>query len=202
MICSHCGGSNPDGATFCQFCGSTLGPAAPPLPSSLAPPPPPPPPAPAWATGRAGPPGRPRRSLGRTILIALVVIIVIIVVIAVIAYLLAPPAVTITGVNFQSADNACGLNGGSDPTQYNESAGQSFSLSYSILGPSVSYGNASIPNGTAACEIQTLTTTTPGFSISGANVPLSIPVNASQILSFNVNPPGSAYTGVLTIFLT
>lgn len=203
MFCAHCGGSNPDTAAFCQYCGSPLGTTAP-LPS-LTPPPPPPT---AWGTpGPGSPPPPPprRRSLGRTVLIVLVIFVVIILVAGVVSYLLAPPAanVTITGVNFQSPDNACGLNGAIDPTWYNTTVGSSIVLSYDITGANVTYTihNATV-NGTAACQIATVSTTTSGFSISGANVPLPIAANTTQILSFTVNPPGSGFTGVLTLVIT
>ena len=204
MFCSHCGGSNPDGAVFCQYCGSSLTPSSSaPLPSMTPPPPPPPPPG--WGPrGQGGPPPR-RSSAGRTLLTIIVVFVVILLVFGVISYLLAPasssgPAVTITGVNFTSPDNACGLNGAIDPSWYNTSAGQSFPLSYDISGNVT--GNVSGVNTTAPCEIYTLTTTTPGFNITDANVPLYIAANTTQILGFTVNPPNAAFSGVLTLVLT
>lgn len=132
-------------------------------------------------------------------LIILVVFVVIILVVGVVAYFLlpAPPAVEITGVNFESSDNACGLNGAVDTSWYNTTAGSSFGLSYVISGP-----NATAWTGTLACTINTVGTTTSGFSITGADTPLNIPANLTQILSFTVNPPGSAYAGALTIVLT
>jgi hypothetical protein len=139
------------------------------------------------------------------VLTIIVVFVVILLVFGVIAYLFAPastsgPAVTVTGINFTSSDNACGLNGAVDPTWYNTTAGEAFSLSYSISGNVT--GNVSGVNTTAPCQITTISTTTPGFSISGANVPLAVPANATQLLGFTVNPPNSAFTGVLTLVLT
>ena len=138
-------------------------------------------------------------------LIIIVVFVVILLVFGVIAYFLAPapasgPAVTVTGINFTSPDNACGLNGAVDPTWYNTTAGQSFSLSYDISGNVT--GVVSGVNTTGPCEIHTISTTTAGFSITGANVPLAVPANATQLLGFTVNPPSSAFTGVLTLVLT
>lgn len=131
-------------------------------------------------------------------LILLVVFVVIILVAGALSYLLTPtpPNVTITGINFQSPDDACGLNGATDPNWYNTTASQSLTLSYELSGSNTTAG------GTAACQITSVSTTTPGFSITGANVPLAIPANSTQILSFTVNPPGSAFSGVLTIVLT
>jgi len=143
--------------------------------------------------------------MGSTILLIVVVFVVILLVFGAIAYLLAPssssgPAVTITGVNFFSPDNVCGLNGASDPTWYNETAGQSFPLSYEISGNVT--GNVSGVNTTAPCEIYTLTTSTPGFNITDANVPLVIAANATENLGFTVDPPNSTWSGVLTLVLT
>jgi hypothetical protein len=137
--------------------------------------------------------------LGRVVLIILVVFVVLILVAGVVSYFLLPsPAnVEITGVNFQSPDDACGLDGATDTSWYNTSAGTSFVLSYLIGGP-----NASSGTGTVACQITSVNTTTAGFSITGANVPLPIPANTTQTLAFTVNPPGSAFTGVLTLVLT
>lgn len=196
MQCAHCGGANPDSAAFCQYCGNPLtASGAQPLPSLTPPPPPPSGPAP----GQYGaPPPRRRRSAARTVLIIFVVLVVVLLVAGVVSYLLtpAPANIVIAGINFQSPDNACGFNGAYDPNYYNTTAGSSFSISYDVSGVNVTGG------GTAACTITTVTTSTPGFSISGANVPLSIPVNSTQIFTFTVNPPGSAWTGTLTVILT
>lgn len=199
MFCPHCGASNPDGAAFCQYCGNSLSTPSAPLPSMT---PPPPVPTPGWGMGGPGAPPPPpprRRSAGRTILIILVVLIVVILIAGVISYLLAPSPATveIVGINFQSPDNACGLNGAVDPTYYNTTAGTSITLSYDLTGP-----NSTTGSGTVACAISSVTTTTAGFSISGADVPLSVPANTTQVFTFTVNPPNSAWTGTLTVVLT
>ncbi len=124
--------------------------------------------------------------------------IVIFLVIGVLAYLLYPTStnnVVVTGINFYSADDVCGLNGATS-SGFNASTGSSIELSFSIEGNNTTNG------GNAACEIHSINTTTPGFSISGANVPLNIPVNSSPTLSFSVSVPSSPWTGVLTIDLT
>jgi hypothetical protein len=141
--------------------------------------------------------GPPRRSRGRTVLIVLAVIVVIILVIGVVGYLLAPPManIQVTAINFYSADDVCGLNGASSDG-FNTSSGQAVELSFAISGNNTTNG------GTAACEIQTISTTTPGFGVSGANVPLTVPANSSPTLSFSVSVPSGSYTGVLTLNLT
>jgi len=168
-----------------------------PLPPATPPPPPPggwgPSP---YGGGPIG--GPPRRSRARTVLIVVAVVVVVLLVIGVAAYLLlpaAPPAINVTGINFQSPDDACGLNGATD-TGFTANESQAMEFTYQISGNNTTNG------GTAACTIHTVSTSTPGFSVSGANVPLSIPVNSSQLLSFSVTMPSSSYTGVLTLVMT
>jgi len=131
------------------------------------------------------------------VLLVVAVVIVVLLLIGVVGYLLAPPAanVNVTAINFYAADDVCGLDGATSDG-FNASTGSSVELSFSIS------GNNTTNNGTAACEIETLTTSTAGFSVSGANVPLQVPVNSSPVLSFSVSVPSSSYTGVLTLVLT
>ena len=121
----------------------------------------------------------------------MVLLVGLIVVIATLAYaFFFAPQVEVTGINFASPDNACGLDGATDDG-FNATPGDSFQLTYSIPN-----------NSSALCTISAVTTSTPGFSISGANVPLAIPANGSQLLSFSVNLPNSAYVGILTLVIT
>lgn len=163
-----------------------------PLPSSSTVEFPPPIPATPEFAGPTPPPRRPRR-WGRIV----VVIVVVVLILGVISYLsLGPsPDVLVTGINFSSPDNTCGLDGATD-YGFNASSGTSMEFTYEIS------GNNTTSGGSAACTIHSVSTTTAGFSISGANVPLSIPVNSSQLLSFSVNMPGSSYTGILTLVIT
>jgi hypothetical protein len=134
------------------------------------------------------------------LLIVIVVIVAVFLVIGVISYLAAPSAsgVVVTGINFESPDNVCGLNGATD-TGFNASTGSSVQFTYQISGNNTTFNGV---NGTAACEIHSISTNTPGFTLSGANTPLAIPANSSPLLSFSVSMPGSDYTGVLTFVLT
>jgi len=201
MFCSHCGASNPDNASYCQYCGNTLGGPAGggPLPSGVPPSAPPSMPPMAAPTGYGAPPPAPRRrrSLARTILIILVVVVVVILVLGVVAYFLIPPApsVTITVINFQSSDNVCGLNGATSQG-YTANTSETDQLSFGIT------GNNTTGGGTAACTIHTISTSTPGFSISGANVPLAIPANQTENLVFDLTVPSSGYNGNVTLVLT
>ncbi len=150
-----------------------------------------------WAAPQYDSPTAPGPRRPRMVQVAAVVVAVILVV-GVIVFLL-PPApgasVTVTGIAVSSPDDACGLNGATDDG-FNATVGQSIQFTYDIS------GNSTISGGTAACTIESVSTTTPGFSVTGANVPLSIPANSIQQLSFTMNLPGSAYTGVLTLVIT
>jgi hypothetical protein len=194
VFCIHCGGENPPQAEFCQYCGKSMAmsPSPPILPSPVASAP-----QASWlaatpyATTAPPPPPRPRR-WGRIV----VAIVAVILILGVIFLFLAPsPNVIVTGINFSSPDDACGLNGATD-YGFNASSGTSMQFTYQLS------GNNTTDGGTSACTINSLTTSTPGFSISGANVPLAIPANSTQLLSFSVNMPSSSYTGILTFVLT
>jgi len=130
--------------------------------------------------------------------IVLVVIVVVILILGVVSYLLLPtssPNINITGVNFFSTDDACGLNGAT-ASGFTANSSQAYPLSFYISGNNTTNG------GTAACTINSVSTSTPGFSITGANVPLPVPENESPLLSFTLNCPSSPYSGVLTIEVT
>jgi len=169
-----------------------------PLPTGQAPAGPPagwaPPPYPG-----GGPYAPPRRGRSRTVLIVVCVIIVVLLVVGVVATLFlqssTSPNINVTGINFVSPDDVCGLNGATD-TGFSGNSSQSIEFTYQIS------GNTTTNGGTAACTIHSVSTTTPGISLTGANVPLVIPVNSSQILMFAVNMPSGSYTGVLTLVMT
>jgi hypothetical protein len=130
-------------------------------------------------------------------LIGAVIVVVIILVLGLVAYVATPPpAINVTGINFDSPDNACGLNGASD-YGFTGNASQSLELQYQIY-------NFLPDNATTGCTIANITTTTPGFTISGADTPLTIPpgANSSEQFWFQINFPSSPYTGILTLVIT
>jgi hypothetical protein len=95
--------------------------------------------------------------------------------------------VTVTAINIVSSDNACGVNG-KTVSGYSAVGGESVQKTLVITnGPFFS------------CTINSVSATTSGFSISGANVPLSIPAGGSESLSFFIGSPNSDYSGVLTL---
>jgi Double zinc ribbon len=198
QFCSHCGGQNPPGAAFCQYCGSTLtasssaplppsGPTLPPVPAAAPP---------SWApSGYAGAQPPRRHS---SVLRIVVIVIVVVLIIAVLAYLFLPtssPAgpIDVTLIAFQSADNTCGLNG-VEYYGFNASLSSSLSLEFAM-----NNSNASATQ----CTIHTVATTTPGFSIGGASpLPCVIPASETVTWTVTINVPSSDYTGVLTLVVT
>jgi len=118
------------------------------------------------------------------VVIAIIVLIVIVVVVATFVFAVATTA-TITAINITSADDACGVNGQTLPgfVASGGSAQETFVVNGGIF---------------LSCTISSVSATTSGFSISGANTPLTVPADGSESLSFTVHTPNS-YNGVLTI---
>jgi len=160
--------------------------------------------APSGYGGYYPPPPSHRPSRGRTILIIFAVFVVIILVVSVLFYLLLPvtvsstgttPAITVTVVNFVSPDNTCGLDGATS-AGYTANASETDTFEYGID------GNNTTGGGTSACIVHSVTTSTSGFGLWGANVPLVIGINETRYLWFNVTTPNSSYNGPLTFVLT
>src|SRR5271170_546504 len=105
--CAQCGGINPPGAAFCQYCGSSLtGTTGTPLPQSPPPMTPPPMPPPYANMGGYSPQPPPQRSASRVWKIV-VIAVVLVVVIGVLAFFLVPsgPAIQVGQINVWSPDN-------------------------------------------------------------------------------------------------
>ena len=176
-FCSRCGSPVAAGSGFCQKCGAPVAPAAPPPPPVMY---------------QAVPPPPAKKKHGALYWVALVIGIIVIIIIVVVAAALllyaAAPKVTVTAINFTSSDNACGMNSQTD-IGFSTTGGSSYQESYIITN-----GNILL-----SCTISSVSATTSGFSISGANVPLTIAAGGSQTLSFTINVPSGSYNGVLTI---
>ena len=99
-------------------------------------------------------------------------------------------AVSVTAINVTSSDDACGSNGHSF-NGFTTGVGGTISQTFTITNGDI----------ILSCTISTVSATTSGFSVSGANAPLTIPAGGTESLSFTITAPGSAYTGVLTIDL-
>jgi hypothetical protein len=147
---------------------------------------PPSPPPQGWMPAPPPPPKKSRKLLWVGIIVVVIIVIIIIAALA----STSSNSVNVTAVNFTSGDNACGTNG---------HTGSGITLS--------SGGSAqdtlSITNGNwiLSCTINSVSTTTSGFSLSGANTPLTIPAGGTESLSFTVTAPNHSYNGVLTIDL-
>lgn len=194
-FCIHCGGNNPPGAVYCQYCGSAMpgagstplsqGPAAP-LSSAGGWNPPP------GATYPYAPPP-PRR---HRLLMVVVIVVVVLVVISVVAYYLlvsSAPAVQVGYINIWAPDNVCGLN--SNPIAFygfNSSTGASQTFDFDMAN-----FNAT------PCTIHSVVTNTSGFTLSAIQVPLTIP-GSDQNASMNmtITSPGSSFNGNLNLVLT
>jgi hypothetical protein len=198
QFCSHCGGQNPPGAAFCQYCGSTLtaSSSAPLPPSGPTPPPIPGAAPPSWGpSGYAGAQPPRRHS---SVLRIVVLVIVVVLILAVIAYLFLPtssPAgpVDVTIITFQSSDDACGL----ATVQY---YGFNASLSSAV---GLEFEMSNMNGSGASCTIHTVATSTPGFSIGGASpLPCVVPAGGMTNWTVTINVPSSDYTGGLTLVVT
>jgi hypothetical protein len=117
----------------------------------------------------------------------LVIVVAVIVVVAfLVAFFPANPTPTyVTSVNITSQDRVCGLGG-------------------NILGGFDAGLGATVNEGVgvynrSSCTIQSVSITTAGFELSGANTPLAVPAYTQGYLLFNITVPSTAYTGAITI---
>lgn len=200
--CSHCGGPNPAHAQNCQWCGSSL--RSPPLPSYSSPPPlrfdVPPPNPDVDQLGSDGPRGIPTWIRGIAVLIIFVVVLVV-------AVSLTPQSqpsssstpvssgpgypVNVTIIDLTSSDNACGLNGTTEPGFQgvtNAASGETWHITGSAGG----------------CTINGVSSVTGGFQIVSLDVPQSIGAGqtANISVSFVMITLGGPYTGPLVIAVT
>jgi len=131
------------------------------------------------------------------LLILLVVFVAIILVLGVGSFLLQPPppGIQVSGVNLVSPDNVCGLDGASGDG-FDANTSDLVPFDYGISGASTATG------GSLACTISTVTTTTPGFHVTNASVPLIVPANETVDLTFSLQCPTSDYSGNLTLVMS
>jgi FtsP/CotA-like multicopper oxidase with cupredoxin domain len=108
---------------------------------------------------------------------------------ALVLFLAAVPIVTVNNINFISVDNACGANG------------SDLSGGFTIRAPSTATVSVTVDNtdNVSSCTIHTLRAVTAGFTITNADVPLTVGPGGSEYLNFTVQGPASGYTGNLTI---
>jgi hypothetical protein len=100
------------------------------------------------------------------------------------------PTTNVAAIEITSYDDVCRTNGQSEPGFYTD-AGNLEPETFSIRNN----------DGQGSCTIGTISATTTGFNVSGANVPLSVPAGESENLTFNLTTPLYSFNGVLTINL-
>lgn len=177
--CPGCGQPIEPDATRCEKCGISVSPA--PLPSRGPPPPPP---------RYDAPLPRLEESPDlRWVFVWVVVIGVVVIIVLAVAIALAT-SIQVTAINFTSSDDACGTNGGTS-AGFTTGGGGSVHDIFSVRNANLSY----------SCSIDSVNATTPGFGVSGANVPLTIPAGGGESLSFTIIAPHGFYKGTLTIDL-
>jgi hypothetical protein len=138
----------------------------------------------------------PRKRSRRGLWAALLVVVVILVVIAYLYDESSP--VDIANVGISSTDGVCGAGESDAPTGW-----VAIIPGFSMAQGSTYHFTWKVPNyNSSSCTINGVTTSTSGFSVSGANVPLTIPADENRSLSFNIGAPHSPYDGDLAVVLT
>lgn len=122
---------------------------------------------------------------------AILVIAIILVAIGLVAYVYLPTLnnkVNVTEVTVSSADNACGLNG------------TSWGGLSAPLGATIGFDFAvNNDNSSHSCTISAISALTVGFSVSSANVPMTVPADSLGEVSFAIAVPAHPYSGALLI---
>ena len=122
------------------------------------------------------------------------IVVVVIVVVSVVGFLLLTPStppVQVQLIAIWAPDNVCGLM--QNPIAfdgYNASTGQNISLD--LVG---------VQNyNTTPCTIRGVVTNTTGFSLSGVEVPLTIPANDTNgSMNLTIGSPGTSFSGNLNL---
>jgi hypothetical protein len=145
---------------------------------------------PGSATRPAGGPDAPRRR--RTWTVILAAVIVVLAAVAVYLFLGAPgPETHVRAILLDSPDDACGL------------ADEMLALhGYNSSGTAATTVAFRLPNlNGSSCTIESIGTSTPGFSVGGVALPISIAARGSVGVSVSLGPPASSYTGNVTLVL-
>jgi hypothetical protein len=117
------------------------------------------------------------------------IVVLVVVTIAIVVVLASVPVVTVTQIDFTSVDNACGANNSDVGAGFTVRATASAAVSVTVLNTGANY----------SCTIASLTPTTPGFSITGANLPLTVAPQEGLSLNFTVHGPAGGFYGVLVV---
>ena len=123
-------------------------------------------------------------------IVILVAIFVAIAAIGYFAYVTTPPNVDVQGINVYAPDDVCGLS--SNPVGYygfNASAGSAEPLELQLENFNLS----------GSCTVRSVLTNTTGFSVTGIQVPDTVPAISNGTLNLTLNLPGSAYDGLVNL---
>jgi hypothetical protein len=125
------------------------------------------------------------------VIIAVVVVILIVGLLAVLYWESATSAIQVGEIDIWAPDNVCGLD--ANPIYFfgfNSSTGAGQSIDFDM------------PNFNATpCSVTTVTTNTTGFTLSGVQVPLSIPASGSASMNITITAPASPFAGSLNLVL-
>lgn len=141
------------------------------------------------ASAAASPPERPHRHLRVTILAGVTILIVVVAVILAFHFLAPSPQVKVEEIDVWAPTNVCGLS--SNPISYpgfTDMPGSADAFQFQI-----SNFNSS------ACTVSQASTNTSGFSLSNAQLPLTVAQGQSQFLNVTVNLPSGSFDGTLNL---
>ena len=132
------------------------------------------------------------RHLRQAVLGGIVVLIVVIAVIFTFHFLPPSPQVKVSEIDVWAPSNVCGLNAQLISYDgFNDMPGASDGFQLQV----VNYNSS-------ACVVSHVATNTSGFSLSDAQVPLSIAAGQSEYLSLTINLPQSAFDGSMNLIYT
>lgn len=135
-------------------------------------------------------PPRKRRRWVLPVVIAVVVVVVLIGVAGALVFLADVSGVNVSAINWSGS--SCGALSGTSSRGFTGPEGGSLAYSIAVVNE----------DPILSCTISSVTATTPGFAITGGDLPLTIPAGGSQVLSVTIGLPSSAYAGALTLSVT
>jgi hypothetical protein len=119
-----------------------------------------------------------------------VVAIVVVGVVAIVLYEQPEGPVThVRVILLTSPDNACGI------------ANETLAVAgYNSTGPAPTSLTLEFPNLNATrCSVESVSTSTSGFSVRGVAVPFSVSAHEDRAVDLSLTPPGTSFTGSLTL---
>ncbi|MGA8302592.1 MAG: hypothetical protein WA691_00020 [Thermoplasmata archaeon] len=126
------------------------------------------------------------------VLVVAVVVAITLIVLAV-AYFLAITnfGIDVSGVSWGGSNSCAGLSGQTTPGFTGHNGG---TASYSVT--------LSNQDPLSSCTIHSISATTPGFSVTGGNLPLTISAGGSATLALTIDLPSSNFSGIIELVVT